>query len=225
MQTMTRRAWIGLVTTVVATSAITATATTAVANHQFSDIPVGSFFHDEIAAIYDSGCAGGYDNGTFRSGNSATRGQFALWLNNCGGRAAFANDGSRSLTSSTEQNLATAVVTAGAMPTGGGFLVAFGSVAASSPGCATTCVAEFRLYRGGNSSPTESVAVALGENAPGSGSLQTVLPVDGGSETTMRLAGARTVGGDPVTVEGSLALLYVPFAGDGTGGGLESAPD
>ena len=224
MQTMTRRAWTVLVATVVATSAITATATTAVANHQFSDIPTGSFFHDEIAAIYDGGCAGGFGDGTFRSGNPATRGQFALWLSNCGGRVAFANDGSRSLASSTEQGLATAAVTAGAMPTGGGFVVAFGSVAAASPGCAATCVVEFRLYRDGNSSPTQTVAVAVGEDAPGSGSLQTVLPVDGGSNTTMRLAGARTAGGDPVTVEGSLTLLYVPFAGDGTGGGLESAP-
>jgi len=224
MRTMTRRAWIGLVATVVATSAITATATTAVANHRFSDIPPGSFFHDEIAAIYDGGCAGGFPDGSFRSGDPATRGQFALWLNNCGGRVAFANDGSRSLTSSTEQDLATASVTAGAMPTGGGFIVAFGSMAASSPGCTTNCVTELRLYRDGNSSPTETVAVAVGEDAPGSGSLQTVLPVDGGSGTTMRLAGVRTVGEDPVTVEGSLTLLYVPFAGDGTGGGLESAP-
>ena len=90
MQTMTSRAWIGLVATVVATSMVTAIATTALANHQFSDVATGSFFHDEIAAIFDAGCAGGFADSTFRPNSATTRGQFTYWLNNCGGRVAFA---------------------------------------------------------------------------------------------------------------------------------------
>jgi hypothetical protein len=70
MQTMTRRAWIGLVATVVAASAVTATATTAVANHRFSDVATGSFFHRNLdppmrlarfAAVPAISCGTGFD--------------------------------------------------------------------------------------------------------------------------------------------------------------------
>jgi hypothetical protein len=59
----------------------------AYASHQFNDVSSGSFFHEEIAAIVDAGCATGFGN-EFRPADNATRGQFSFWLNNCGGRVA-----------------------------------------------------------------------------------------------------------------------------------------
>jgi hypothetical protein len=64
-------------------------ATVVWADHQFSDVADGHAFHDQIGAVVDAGCATGFDDGTFRPGTSPTRGQFAYWLNNCGGRAAY----------------------------------------------------------------------------------------------------------------------------------------
>jgi hypothetical protein len=224
MQTMTRRTWTVLAATVVATSALTAAATTAIANHQFSDVATSSFFHEEIAAIFDAGCASGFKDGTFGPADPTTRGQFTFWLNNCGGRVAFASDGARPLSTGTETSLGQADMTAGALPTGGGFVVALASVQASTTGCGAGCVVEFRLRRDGVNGPIlETLPIRLGEEGQTGASVQTVFPVNGGSDTTVALSAVRTSGTDTVVVDGSVTLLYVPFAGDGTGGGQESA--
>lgn len=51
----------------------------------FTDTP-GNFFEDEIDLITDAGCASGFNDGSFQPAGNTTRGQFAYWLNNCGGR-------------------------------------------------------------------------------------------------------------------------------------------
>jgi hypothetical protein len=56
------------------------------ANHQFSDVP-NAGFHGDIEEIVEAGCASGFSDGTFRPNANATRGQFAYWMSNCGGRA------------------------------------------------------------------------------------------------------------------------------------------
>jgi hypothetical protein len=224
MHAISRRGWIGLLAVVAATSAVTATATTALANHQFNDVPTGSFFHDEIAAIFDAGCASGFEGGEFRPGDPTTRGQFTFWLNNCGGRVALGNNGMKVLATNAEQILGTAEMTAGALPSGGGFVVALASAQASTSDCAVSppCVIEFRLKK--NAAIVETFSLALTEQSPDSGSMQAVFPVGGGSDTTVQLAAAGNLGTNTVLADGSVTLLYVPFAGDGTGGGQEDAP-
>jgi hypothetical protein len=59
------------------------------ANHEFTDVPDPSFFHESVTAIGDAGCALGFPDGRFQPNVGATRGQFAFWLNNCGGRVEF----------------------------------------------------------------------------------------------------------------------------------------
>lgn len=222
MHTMTRRTWNVLAASVVAISALTATATTAVANHQFNDVPQSSFFHEEIAAIFDAGCASGFGDGSFRPGDPTTRGQFTFWLNNCGGRVAFGSAGVKVLTGNTESTLAEADITSGALPTGGGFVIAIATVATPAANCGTGCVIEFRLRRG--NSIIETVEVKADDANPASGAMQAVFPVNGGSDTTVKIGAAGNLGVNTVNAEASLTLLYVPFAGDGTGGGQEAAP-
>ena len=55
----------------------------------FPDVNGG--FEDQIDAITDAGCASGFNDGTFQPRGNTTRGQFAFWLNNCGGRVAHAS--------------------------------------------------------------------------------------------------------------------------------------
>ena len=62
---------------------------TADANHRFSDIANGTFFHEPTGAIFDAGCADGFDDGSFQPNNPATRGQFSYWMSNCASRVAF----------------------------------------------------------------------------------------------------------------------------------------
>jgi hypothetical protein len=52
---------------------------------------VTGFFAAPVDNITDAGCAAGFPNGTFKPNDGATRGQFAYWLNNCGGRTAYAS--------------------------------------------------------------------------------------------------------------------------------------
>jgi hypothetical protein len=108
------------------------------ADHQFSDVPDGHSFHDQIGAVVDAGCATGFNDGTFRPGNTPTRGQFAYWLNNCGGRAqyggsfsSFLNDGD-----DVRAGLAPARMNVGAQGEGVSIVVvmATGSIDASADG-------------------------------------------------------------------------------------------
>ena len=57
----------------------------AYASDTFPDVPNGGF-HDQIDLIVFAGCATGFNDGTFRPKDGTTRGQFAFWMNNCGGR-------------------------------------------------------------------------------------------------------------------------------------------
>jgi hypothetical protein len=52
------------------------------ANHRFSDIDTGTFFHDSTAWLKDNGIAEGFADGTFHPGANITRGQAAYWFSN-----------------------------------------------------------------------------------------------------------------------------------------------
>jgi len=95
------------------------------ASHQFDDSADGSFFHDSIGDIVAGGCATGYPNNTFRENENPTRGQFAFWVSNCGGRVSsdqvtidVLSDSSVPSPSRPRVN-----IEAGASGTGSGFVV------------------------------------------------------------------------------------------------------
>jgi hypothetical protein len=85
---MSMRRHILIVAVVSMVGALVGGAGVAIAAHQFDDVGDASFFHDEIGQIVEAGCATGFSDDTFRPGNGATRGQFAFWTTNCGGRVA-----------------------------------------------------------------------------------------------------------------------------------------
>jgi hypothetical protein len=67
----------------VATTSLVLTLTgRAEANHRFSDIANGTFFHAPTAWLADNGIADGFGDGTFRPNNNITRGQAAYWFRN-----------------------------------------------------------------------------------------------------------------------------------------------
>ena len=99
------------------------------ADHQFSDVPDGHAFHDEIGSVVDAGCATGFNDGTFRPGSSPTRGQFAYWLNNCGGRAQYGGSLSSFLNDANDvrSGLAPARMNSGAQGGGVSIVVVMGT--------------------------------------------------------------------------------------------------
>jgi hypothetical protein len=144
------------------------------------------------------------------------RQQFAAWMNRCGGRVE-AGHGSANLSANGEVAVATATMVSGAIDGGGGYVLVTGALEASTlvdPGSVT-----FRLSVDG-SGALETVPLTVPAEAAVGGSLTTVVPVDGADATTFTVSAQRG-SADPVVVEVDLSLLYVPFAGDGSGGGLE----
>ena len=124
------RTLIALVALTVAVSA----ATNAVADDLFPDVP-DSGFHDQIGNIANAGCASGFNDGTFRPQAATTRGQFAAWMNRCGGRTTDVINDNINLTTSgagAAQVVGSVALTAGA--TGdlatGGFATVSGAVRA-----------------------------------------------------------------------------------------------
>ncbi|MEO6349521.1 MAG: S-layer homology domain-containing protein [Candidatus Limnocylindrales bacterium] len=52
----------------------------ALASHQFSDVPTGNPFHDEIEAITGAGITGGFNDGTYRPADAVTRQAMAAFM-------------------------------------------------------------------------------------------------------------------------------------------------
>jgi hypothetical protein len=120
---------------IVALCMVVSASTAAVANHSFPDVPNSSAFHDQIEHIVDAGCATGFDDGTFRPLAAPNRGQFAAWMNRCGGRVMPQAVSSATITTSgagAGVEIAEAPITAGATGTAAanGFVLVQASVVA-----------------------------------------------------------------------------------------------
>jgi hypothetical protein len=204
-----------LLTAVVAAFVGAMTALGAVAGAGFVDTG-GHPFATEIDNIADAGCASGFAGNTFRPNASVTRAQFAAWMNRCGGRVE-AGHGATSLSANGEVTVASATMTAGAIPAGGGFVMVTGALEAGSPADPGSVTFRLRVTGG---PVLETVPLDVPAELDVGGAITTVLPVDGASDTTLTITAERG-SADTVAVEADLTLLYVPFAGDGTGGGLE----
>jgi hypothetical protein len=119
----------------VALTVVVSSTTTALANHLFPDVPTSSAFHTEIDNIVGAGCATGFDDGTFRPLSAPNRGQFAAWMNRCGGRIMAEDTGSATVSTSgpgAGVDVGSADITAGATGDAatGGFVLLMGTLVA-----------------------------------------------------------------------------------------------
>lgn len=105
------------------------------AAHQFDDVPDGFFFHEAIGNIVAGGCATGFGDDTFRPADNASRGQFAFWMNNCGGRVAFDSETVQlnADTTTTNEQQPRVKIEAGAAGQGSGFVVVMTNWTARPP--------------------------------------------------------------------------------------------
>ena len=131
---------------------VASVSTVTLASHQFDDARDGTFFHEAIGNIVAAGCAVGFNDDTFRPANNTTRGQFAFWMSNCGGRVGH-SDVTANLTPGAPGNFtdgqpsrpsAQVSIEAGAAGSGEGFVVIMTTwtarpvAPASAPAGATT---------------------------------------------------------------------------------------
>ena len=197
------------------------------ASHQFNDVGNGNFFHESIGAIGSAGCASGFNDGSFRPNSNPTRGQFAYWTHNCGGR--IAHDRGVSFTVSGLNQLANVSVTAGALdnpPIDTGGYVWVSATAEASDGSNTSCEVAISMRRNG------VITDSLGLNPTGSnstnwanGQISRVVAIDGGATDAydVRASSSGCLGGS-AAVEVGLTAMYVPFDGAGNGGGSGASP-
>jgi len=200
------------------------------ANHQFSDVPTSSAFHESIDNFVNGGCASGFPNQTFRPTDAVNRQQVARMFNACGGRVAFDTDPNPEAISTTFAPLNDSVtITSGAVGNGAGLVVVLATVTASST--STTgypCELQFRLVPNvGNLSYQALYEADLPANTADPDETTSVTgravlgPVSSGQVVTVeadtRLASSPACGAS-VVAEGDLVAMYVPFGADGAGG-------
>jgi hypothetical protein len=205
------------------------------ANHQFPDVATSSAFHDDIDDFVNAGCATGFPNGTYQPTSAVNRQQIARFVNACGGRVAFDKTGSApQLVAGQPVDVAEAELTAGALG-GGGFVVAIANArvtAASQNGSDYPCEANFRLFQTGGVTEISQQAATLDLDGPvvgatdDTGAVTELIAVEAGATVTVTLRGTKSSNpacNASILGFGDLVLLYVPFDGNGDGGG-ESLP-
>lgn len=209
------------------------TSGTALANHQFADVDDGSFFGGAIEAIADAGCATGYDDGTFRPRDGITRGQFAFWLENCGGRAERDHDTATLDTDDETVDVVATTVQPGAQGAAGlggqgQYVVVIATYDVATAGTDLPCNVELTLDdQGGNVNPgdvptqvvqIQSETTDFVERA--NGSMTMLVPVDAENATTVTLEATRPAQpgcASDIAVNGSVLMMSFPFNGVSNG--------
>ena len=206
---------------------LAAMAGTAVANHQFGDVPTSNTFHDAIDNFASAGCGTGFPGDLFKPNDAVKRQQMARFINACGGRVAYNETAGAPSLSGTNVDLATASITAGALE-GGGFVSATTTVTAiatDSDAPDYPCELEYRLF-GSNGDVSSSTVIDIDGpqvgNADEAASLVGLYNVPAGETLTVIVrAKKESTPTCPATVAGRAHLLlqYFPFDGNGDGGG------
>jgi hypothetical protein len=195
------------------------------ADHQFSDVPDGHSFHEQIGALVDAGCATGFNDGTFRPGTSPTRGQFAYWLNNCGGRAQYGGSNASFLDDANDvrAGLAPARMNAGAQDEGVSIVVvmATGSINASADGSVEwSLVSDDGATSEELASANDTIYSPPGATInPGSSvTLIGAVEVPAGEFRDFSLTVTRADGIPLANIRADLVAMAFPFNGDGGAG-------
>lgn len=203
---------------------------TALAIHDFSDVPDGNPFHDDIAAIKRAGITTGKTCDppgtppTYCPGEPITREAMAAFVHRGFGRVAYGHGLETPLNAATYTDLAMLTIRAGGSPGGTGFIVLSASVTAiitSTTGC--PCMAGFHIAGAGNTSDQRYVtldSVTTGGTTIGfgldTGSLTWVIPVSTAVDHLFTVK-ARIFGGTgSMEAYAALSAQYVPFGSMGT---------
>lgn len=214
----------------VLTTALVAMGAVALGDHQFPDVDPTSAFHDDIDDFVNAGCASGFPDGSFRPQDPVKRQQMARFFAACGGRVDYDDrDTPFTVLTTAHQVLASVSIDAGAL-VGGGFVLVTASVrvtAAIDEDTEGPCRLLFQLVEQGAQGGFEFMTLVISKADSGpsqdlSGTMIGLVEVAAGETATVELQGRKdTIPSCPgqINADGPMAALYVPFAGDGSGGG------
>jgi hypothetical protein len=189
----------------------------------FTDVSSTHPFVDEIEAIGGAGISTGFPDGTYRPGEPVSRGAMAAFMGRGFGRLAFADpEGSVSASGASFVELASATMTAGATGSGGGLVLVLGKTDVFlTPSTSCPCRVQTRMRVDGellgDGTQTDLNGVAVGDgNVSESMTVLASYEIGADADAVFTLeARVNDAQNPPVTFDGTLALLYVPFTGTG----------
>ena len=193
--------------------------TSAIANHQFTDVPTGHIFHDDIAAAYGGRITTGCTPTTFCPDNALTRGQMTAFLNRGLGRVVRTNL-LATASSSTAVSGGTVTITAGNATGGTAWVYVTTSVNAYVTAGTCPCEATIVVTRGGIAVSTEaymdlSPVAAPDDDSDATATSANVIAVPTGVPQTFSATFQRKTGTAPIYMNGTLIAMVIPFNGTG----------
>lgn len=198
----------------------------AFAAHQFSDVPTNHFFHGNINALVDSGCATGYNDGTYKPAQNVTRGQVAQQLTQCGTRVAQnAGPNISNPADGVTNTVGNVAMTAGGSNPNTGFVLVMGQANMAGDETADCpCRLTVELKNVNTNTTVGTVTTVIGPDDDciigltcGTVSTQHVFAAGNSTagNTFQALARLSTVGDNTgYTVNGNVIAMYVPFDGN-----------
>lgn len=120
------------------------------ANHQFSDVPTSSPFHDAISAFADAGCATGFPGGTYHPTEAVNRQQIARMFAACAGHMDHIDSPNQSVTT-TLTTVTPLTVTSTALGTGSNLLLILAEINVRASGTITdACEVQTAMFIDGS---------------------------------------------------------------------------
>jgi hypothetical protein len=194
----------------------------AYAGGTFNDVPSGSQFEADIEAIAAAGITTGFPDGGFHPAANVTRQSMAAFMHRGFGRVDFGTGSDGSAADNVENNVGEVTITAGAVGSGGGYVVLQGSVSGSFVASDCPCSVRSELLDVTANSDDGAHNQSIG-NTPtlitaafAAVDSQFVYSIPAGQTRTYRLNGsAFTTGASTGSIAGSITATYVPFDGSG----------
>jgi hypothetical protein len=195
----------------------------ALASHEYTDVPDGNPFHDDIAAVKRAGITAGKTceppgtPPTYCPGEPITREAMAAFVHRGFGRAAGGIAGHFPVTT-TETAVATATIDVGGVPGQTQFALV---TAALNGEALTPTEVFFYISQDGVGRLVENNGMTMAAEGPAglafaSGNTTVVAAVPSGTTQTFRLV-ARALGGDGIAeMWGQISVITAPFGSTGT---------
>jgi len=197
----------------------------ALANHRFTDVATGAFYHAAVSAIADAGITLGCGGTNFCPDDPVTRGQMAAFMHRSLSRVAFGSTGYISPNITVTPQVITSVTIKAGESAGGDVYVkvdgAYSAYLSSMTGC--PCLVRFWLSKGTSSTEVStnnfaSLTTIIGSFAIDSGAVTMTAIVPSGSIATFNLNAQLYAGTGNGTVSGwgDVTAIYAPFGSQGT---------
>lgn len=201
--------------------------TLALASHQFSDVPTGHLFHDDISKGYAARLTAGCTQTAFCPDAYVTRGQMMAFLNRGLGRVESGLLGG-TVSSSTRVSVGSLQITAGNVTGGQALVYLIASASAYVGGAGCPCEATVGIFRGPAQVTTETfidlpATAAPDDDTDDIGIALGVVGVPTGVPQTFTVMMRRTAGSAGISVYGNVIAQVVPFNGIGAPPGVFAA--